>query len=220
MDGLYRGIGRQGGKIAPCRSTAERRGADGGRFVEKHDADPRGECRVMGLAEAQTGNIGEAVGRPGEARRQACFAALRHPDAPLIDLSQWNRVANSLSRRITRPRERAVVAFPARDRELEAGHDGNFDTGRPHRRIDQLPVALRAARWCQPYMTYLAGASLDQIEDSDDPELRKRAIRTAIVFVLGFTTVFTLLGATASALGQLCGNTWICSASLPGSSSS
>ncbi|SRR6056297_1316611 len=54
-----------------------------------------------------------------------------------------------------------------------------------------------------PYMTYLAGASLDQIEDSDDPELRKRAIRTAIVFVLGFTTVFTLLGATASALGQL-----------------
>ncbi len=54
-----------------------------------------------------------------------------------------------------------------------------------------------------PYMTYLAGASLDQIEDSDDPELRKRAITTAIVFVLGFTTVFTLLGATASALGQL-----------------
>ncbi|MCC5979064.1 MAG: cytochrome c biogenesis protein CcdA [Salinarimonas sp.] len=54
-----------------------------------------------------------------------------------------------------------------------------------------------------PYMTYLAGASLDQIEDSDDPALRKRAITTAIVFVLGFTTVFTLLGATASALGQL-----------------
>jgi len=54
-----------------------------------------------------------------------------------------------------------------------------------------------------PYMTYLAGASLDQIEDSDDPQLRKRAITTAIVFVLGFTTVFTLLGATASALGQL-----------------
>ncbi len=54
-----------------------------------------------------------------------------------------------------------------------------------------------------PYMTYLAGASLDQIEDADDPALRKRAITTAIVFVLGFTTVFTLLGATASALGQV-----------------
>ena len=54
-----------------------------------------------------------------------------------------------------------------------------------------------------PYMTYLAGASLDQIENADDPKLRKRAITTAIVFVLGFTTVFTLLGATASALGQL-----------------
>lgn len=54
-----------------------------------------------------------------------------------------------------------------------------------------------------PYMTYLAGASLDQIESADDPKLRKRAITTAVVFVLGFTTVFTLLGATASALGQL-----------------
>jgi len=54
-----------------------------------------------------------------------------------------------------------------------------------------------------PYMTYLAGASLDQIEDADDPHLRKRAITTAVVFVLGFTTVFTLLGATASAMGQL-----------------
>jgi cytochrome c-type biogenesis protein len=54
-----------------------------------------------------------------------------------------------------------------------------------------------------PYMTYLAGASLDQIENADDPDLRKRAITTAVVFVLGFTTVFTLLGATASVLGQL-----------------
>jgi cytochrome c-type biogenesis protein len=54
-----------------------------------------------------------------------------------------------------------------------------------------------------PYMTYLAGTSLDRIENADDPQLRKRAITTAIVFVLGFTTVFTLLGATASALGQL-----------------
>jgi cytochrome c-type biogenesis protein len=33
--------------------------------------------------------------------------------------------------------------------------------------------------------------------------VRRRAVLTALVFVAGFTTVFTLLGATASALGQM-----------------
>jgi cytochrome c-type biogenesis protein len=54
-----------------------------------------------------------------------------------------------------------------------------------------------------PYMTYLAGASLDQMQDSGARDVRRRAVLTAIFFVLGFTTVFTLLGATASALGQM-----------------
>ncbi|TVR06119.1 MAG: cytochrome c biogenesis protein CcdA [Salinarimonadaceae bacterium] len=53
-----------------------------------------------------------------------------------------------------------------------------------------------------PYMTYLAGASLDQMQEDEDGAVRRRALRTAFAFVLGFSTVFTLLGATASALGQ------------------
>ncbi len=54
-----------------------------------------------------------------------------------------------------------------------------------------------------PYMTYLAGASIDQMQDSGARDVRRRAVLTALVFVAGFTTVFTLLGATASALGQV-----------------
>jgi cytochrome c-type biogenesis protein len=54
-----------------------------------------------------------------------------------------------------------------------------------------------------PYMTYLAGASLDQMQDAGARDVRRRAVLTAVFFVLGFTTVFTLLGATASAFGQL-----------------
>lgn len=53
-----------------------------------------------------------------------------------------------------------------------------------------------------PYMTYLAGASLDQMQEDEDGSVRRRALKTAFAFVLGFTTVFTLLGATASVLGQ------------------
>ncbi len=54
-----------------------------------------------------------------------------------------------------------------------------------------------------PYMTYLAGASIDQMQDASERAVRRRALLTSVVFVAGFATVFTLLGATASALGQV-----------------
>jgi cytochrome c-type biogenesis protein len=54
-----------------------------------------------------------------------------------------------------------------------------------------------------PYLTYLAGASIDQMtEASGDRIVRRRAVLAALLFVLGFATVFILLGATASILGQ------------------
>jgi cytochrome c-type biogenesis protein len=54
-----------------------------------------------------------------------------------------------------------------------------------------------------PYLTYLAGASIDQMtEASGDRTVRRRAVLAALLFVLGFATVFILLGATASILGQ------------------
>jgi cytochrome c-type biogenesis protein len=52
-----------------------------------------------------------------------------------------------------------------------------------------------------PYLSFLAGVSLDELQARDDWDVRRRAILTALLFVAGFSTVFVLLGATASALG-------------------
>ena len=55
-----------------------------------------------------------------------------------------------------------------------------------------------------PYLTYLAGATLDELTvEGVDSALRRRAMLFAALFVAGFSTVFVLLGATASVLGQL-----------------
>ncbi len=54
-----------------------------------------------------------------------------------------------------------------------------------------------------PYLTFLAGATLDELTGDVDKAVRRRALRAAALFVLGFSTVFILLGATASAMGQV-----------------
>ena len=54
-----------------------------------------------------------------------------------------------------------------------------------------------------PYLSFLAGVSLDELQAGDDWGVRRRAVLTALLFVAGFSTVFILLGATASALGLL-----------------
>src|SRR5919107_1915335 len=53
-----------------------------------------------------------------------------------------------------------------------------------------------------PYLSYLAGTTLDELQAGDDWAVRRRAFLTALLFVAGFSTVFVLLGATASVLGQ------------------
>jgi len=54
-----------------------------------------------------------------------------------------------------------------------------------------------------PYLSFLAGTTFDQLAAGDDRAVRRRALIAALLFVAGFTTVFVLLGATASALGQI-----------------
>lgn len=55
-----------------------------------------------------------------------------------------------------------------------------------------------------PYLGFLAGVSLEQLtgEEDDGTSASRRVFLSALVFVLGFSTVFVLLGATASFLGQ------------------
>ncbi|GMG81990.1 cytochrome c biogenesis protein CcdA [Paralimibaculum aggregatum] len=56
-----------------------------------------------------------------------------------------------------------------------------------------------------PYLCFLAGVSLDELtgaEGSRPPGAQRRIMLAALAFALGFATVFVLLGATASTLGQ------------------
>lgn len=57
-----------------------------------------------------------------------------------------------------------------------------------------------------PYLGFLGGTSLEMIAEAapgEDEGARKRVIFAAIAFVLGFTTVFVALGASASLIGQV-----------------
>lgn len=54
-----------------------------------------------------------------------------------------------------------------------------------------------------PYLAYLAGLSVEEVRnDARSAAASKRIIRASVGFVLGFTTVFVSLGATASVIGQ------------------
>jgi len=60
-----------------------------------------------------------------------------------------------------------------------------------------------------PYLTYLAGVSLDEMLVNDDGTvrmqsgLRGKVLTNAAVFVAGFSVVFVMLGAGASSIGML-----------------
>src|SRR3974377_2152816 len=55
-----------------------------------------------------------------------------------------------------------------------------------------------------PYLVFLAGTSLERFADRE-PEARVRwePVLAACLFVLGFSTVFVALGASASVVGSL-----------------
>lgn len=56
-----------------------------------------------------------------------------------------------------------------------------------------------------PYLCFLGGATFDQLagEDETPRHVYVTIVLSSVAFVLGFTTVFVTLGATATALGQL-----------------
>jgi cytochrome c-type biogenesis protein len=54
------------------------------------------------------------------------------------------------------------------------------------------------------YVSFLSGSSIEEIHSSAGrPAVARRAVQGALAFIAGFTLVFTLLGASATALGEL-----------------
>jgi cytochrome c-type biogenesis protein len=55
-----------------------------------------------------------------------------------------------------------------------------------------------------PYVIYLTGATIEHLENEESVSASRRAVMiSALLFVLGFSTVFILLGASATLIGGL-----------------
>ena len=54
-----------------------------------------------------------------------------------------------------------------------------------------------------PNLTFIAGVSMEDLESESRSAARRDILLAAVFFVLGFSTVFVALGATASAFGQI-----------------
>ena len=55
-----------------------------------------------------------------------------------------------------------------------------------------------------PYLVFLAGTSLERLADREpEPRVKRETVAAAVLFVLGFATVFVALGASASVIGAL-----------------
>jgi cytochrome c-type biogenesis protein len=55
-----------------------------------------------------------------------------------------------------------------------------------------------------PYLIYLTGATIEHLENEETESASQRAVMiSAVMFVLGFSTVFVALGASASLIGGL-----------------
>ncbi|MPZ56823.1 MAG: cytochrome c biogenesis protein CcdA [Rhizobiales bacterium] len=55
-----------------------------------------------------------------------------------------------------------------------------------------------------PYLVYLTGTSIEHLaEDEPEPRVKRETVGAAMLFVLGFSTIFVALGASASVIGGL-----------------
>jgi cytochrome c-type biogenesis protein len=55
-----------------------------------------------------------------------------------------------------------------------------------------------------PYLVYLTGTSLERLAGAEaEPRVRRDTLAAAVLFVLGFSTVFVALGASASVIGAV-----------------
>lgn len=54
-----------------------------------------------------------------------------------------------------------------------------------------------------PYLTFIAGTTIEEVANNREARARRDVFIAAVLFVLGFSTVFVALGATASVFGQV-----------------
>jgi len=54
-----------------------------------------------------------------------------------------------------------------------------------------------------PYLTFIAGTTIEEVATQREGRARRDVFLAAVLFVLGFSTVFVALGATASVFGQV-----------------
>jgi len=54
-----------------------------------------------------------------------------------------------------------------------------------------------------PYLTFIAGTTIEEVATQREAQARRDVFIAAVLFVLGFSTVFVALGATASIFGQV-----------------
>jgi len=54
-----------------------------------------------------------------------------------------------------------------------------------------------------PYLTFIAGTTIEEVATQREAQARRDVFLAAVLFVLGFSTVFVALGATASIFGQV-----------------
>ena len=53
-----------------------------------------------------------------------------------------------------------------------------------------------------PYLSFLAGTTFEELSAGENRQVVRRAVGAALLFVAGFSTVFVMAGAAASAFGQ------------------
>lgn len=53
-----------------------------------------------------------------------------------------------------------------------------------------------------PYLCFLAGTTIEEVASEGERRAKRDVMLAGLLFVLGFSTVFVLMGATASVLGQ------------------
>jgi cytochrome c-type biogenesis protein len=54
-----------------------------------------------------------------------------------------------------------------------------------------------------PYLCFLAGTTIEEFSEGGERRAQRDVLLAALLFILGFSTVFVLLGATASVFGQM-----------------